>query len=158
MGHSKSGLLNELVEKKNADASRMSPLRSGFRPGLMGLPEMVQAASSSLFGPFSVGDFRSYDGTLWLDKSAALLNASDSCVQTRGFMPCTTSTVGNLFLIMVYDYLMFLAATCLLPGIELLLASLDPIRVSGLLFPLLSAIPDAMLVCVPRISGSIETA
>ncbi|RVW64254.1 Guanine nucleotide-binding protein-like NSN1 [Vitis vinifera] len=66
------------VEKKNADASRMSPLRSGFRPGLMGLPEMVQTASSSLFGPFSVGDFRSYDGTLWPDKSAALLNASDS--------------------------------------------------------------------------------
>ncbi|KAL6310767.1 hypothetical protein AAG906_005916 [Vitis piasezkii] len=106
----------------------MSLLRSGFRPDLMGLPEMVQAASSSLFGPFSVGDFKSYDGTLWLDKSAALLNASDSCVQMRGFMPCTTSTVGNLFLIMVYDYLMFLAATCLLPGIELLLASLDPIR------------------------------
>ena len=135
MGHFQSGLLNELVEKKNTDAARMSLLRPGFKPNLVGLPKMVQVASSSLFGPLSVGDFRSYDGSFWLDKSVAMLNALDPCVQTRGFMPCTTSTVGNLFLIMVYDYLMFLAATCLLPGIELLLESLDPIRVSGLLFP-----------------------
>ena len=91
MGHFQAGLLNELVEKKNTDAARMSLLCPGFRPNLVGLPKMVQVAPSSLFGPLSVGDFRSYDGSLRLDKSVAMLNALDSCVQTRGFMPCTMS-------------------------------------------------------------------
>ncbi|CAL5336001.1 unnamed protein product [Camellia sinensis] len=74
--------------------------------------------------------------------------ASDSCDQTYGFMPCTTTVLGNLFLIIVYGYLMFLAATYLSNGSELLLEILGPGIVGGLFLPILGALPDAMLILV----------
>ena len=79
-------------------------------------------------------------------RSFSAVSASDSCDQTYGFMPCTTTTVGNLFLILVYGYLMFLAATYLSSGSELLLELLGPGLVGGLLLPILGALPDAMLI------------
>ncbi|KAL6314588.1 hypothetical protein AAG906_026928 [Vitis piasezkii] len=91
-------------------------------------------------------------------RSFSAVSASDSCDQTYGFMPCTTTTVGNLFLILVYGYLMFLAATYLSSGSELLLELLGPGLVGGLLLPILGALPDAMLILVSGLSGSTETA
>ncbi|XP_059661461.1 sodium/calcium exchanger NCL-like [Cornus florida] len=84
--------------------------------------------------------------------------ADESCDQTYGFLPCTTTVLGNLFLIIVYGYLMFLAATYLYSGSELLLELLGPGLVGGLLLPTLGALPDAMLILVSGISGSTETA
>jgi hypothetical protein len=75
------------------------------------------------------------------------LSAADSsCDQTYGFLPCTTSVIGNLFLILVYGYLMFLAATYLSNGSELLLEILGPGIIGGLFLPILGALPDAMLI------------
>ncbi|RVW42959.1 Sodium/calcium exchanger NCL [Vitis vinifera] len=91
-------------------------------------------------------------------RSFSAVSASDSCDQTYGFMPCTTTTVGNLFLILVYGYLMFLAATYLSSGSELLLEILGPGLVGGLFLPILGALPDAMLILVSGLSGSTETA
>ncbi|KAA8526784.1 hypothetical protein F0562_008987 [Nyssa sinensis] len=84
--------------------------------------------------------------------------ASDSCDQTYGFMPCTTTTLGNLFLIIVYGFLMYTGATYLSSGSELLLEILGPGLVGGLLLPILGALPDAMLILVSGLSGSTETA
>uniref|UniRef100_A0A5B7A0T4 EF-hand domain-containing protein n=1 Tax=Davidia involucrata TaxID=16924 RepID=A0A5B7A0T4_DAVIN len=84
--------------------------------------------------------------------------ASDSCDQTYGFLPCTTTVLGNLFLIIVYGYLMYQAATFLSNGSELLLEILGPGLVGGLLLPILGALPDAMLILVSGLSGSTETA
>ena len=78
--------------------------------------------------------------------SFSAVSASDSCDQTYGFMPCTTTVVGNLFLILVYGYLMFLSATYLSSGSELLLEILGPGIVGGLFLPILGALPDAMLI------------
>ncbi|KAK2968385.1 hypothetical protein RJ640_004391, partial [Escallonia rubra] len=58
--------------------------------------------------------------------------ASDSCDQTYGFMPCTGTALGNLFLLLVYGYLMFVAATYLSKGSELLLEILGPGIIGGL--------------------------
>ncbi|XP_059662699.1 sodium/calcium exchanger NCL-like [Cornus florida] len=85
-------------------------------------------------------------------------SASDSCEQSYGFMPCTTTALGNLFLIIVYGYLMFLAATYLSNGSELLLEILGPGIIGGLFLPILGALPDAMLILVSGLSGSAETA
>lgn len=79
-------------------------------------------------------------------RSFSGVSAADSCEQTYGFMPCTTTVVGNLFLIVVYGYLMFLAATYLSSGSELLLEILGPGLVGGLFLPMLGALPDAMLI------------
>ncbi|KAH6788715.1 sodium/calcium exchanger family protein / calcium-binding EF hand family protein [Perilla frutescens var. frutescens] len=84
--------------------------------------------------------------------------AEETCEQTYGFMPCTTTALGNLFLILVYGYLMFMAATYLSGGSELLLEILGPGIVGGLFLPILGALPDAMLILVSGLSGSAETA
>jgi hypothetical protein len=73
-------------------------------------------------------------------------NSTESCEQTYGFLPCTETVVGNLFLIVVYGFLMFKAATFLSSGSELLLEILGPGIVGGLFLPILGALPDALLI------------
>lgn len=70
----------------------------------------------------------------------------ESCEQSYGFMPCTKTALGNVFLILVYGYLMFLGATYLSSGSELLLEILGPGIIGGLFLPVLGALPDAMLI------------
>ncbi|KAJ3702174.1 hypothetical protein LUZ61_005879 [Rhynchospora tenuis] len=82
----------------------------------------------------------------------------ESCEQTYGFLPCTTTAFGNLFLILAYGFLMFKAATFLSSGSELLLEIMGPGIVGGLFLPILGALPDAMLILVSGLSGSKETA
>uniref|UniRef100_A0A1D1Z7D7 Vacuolar calcium ion transporter n=1 Tax=Anthurium amnicola TaxID=1678845 RepID=A0A1D1Z7D7_9ARAE len=81
-----------------------------------------------------------------------------ACEPTYGVLPCTTTAVGNLFLILVYGYLMFLSATYMSDGSELLLKVLGPGVVGGLFLPVLGAVPDALLILVSGLSGSRETA
>lgn len=86
------------------------------------------------------------------------LAAEEACEQTYGFLPCTSTVLGNFFLIIVYGYLMFLAATYLSAGSEILLELLGPGLVGGLFLPILGALPDAMLILVSGLSGTPETA
>ncbi|XP_004251882.1 sodium/calcium exchanger NCL [Solanum lycopersicum] len=82
----------------------------------------------------------------------------ESCEQSYGFLPCTKTALGNVFLILVYGYLMFLGATYLSSGSELLLEILGPGIIGGLFLPVLGALPDAMLILVSGISGSTAAA
>ncbi|PON45677.1 hypothetical protein PanWU01x14_256690 [Parasponia andersonii] len=66
---------------------------------------------------------------------------SSACEESYVFLPCTTSVLGNLFLIMVHGYLMFLAPTYLSSGSELLLEILGPGLVGGLFLPMLGSLP-----------------
>ncbi|KAL6330399.1 hypothetical protein AAG906_040329 [Vitis piasezkii] len=84
--------------------------------------------------------------------------SSDSCDQTYGFLPCTTTVLGNIFLILVYGYLMFIAAKFLSDGSEILLGILGPGIIGGLFLPVLSAFPDAVIILASGLSGSKETA
>ncbi|EEF40235.1 calcium ion binding protein, putative [Ricinus communis] len=68
------------------------------------------------------------------------------CEQTYGFMPCSTTAMGNLLLIIGYGYAMFLAATYLSKGSEMLHEILGPGIVGGLLLPVLCALSDAVIV------------
>ncbi|XP_040987381.1 sodium/calcium exchanger NCL-like [Juglans microcarpa x Juglans regia] len=95
---------------------------------------------------------------LALNLSSSFSAAESTCEQTYGFLPCTKTLIGNIFLIVVYDYLMFLSATYLANGSEVLLEILGPGIVGGLVLPILGAVPDAMLILVSGLSGSIETA
>ncbi|XP_074319301.1 sodium/calcium exchanger NCL-like [Silene latifolia] len=85
-------------------------------------------------------------------------NVEEECEQTYGFLPCTKTWLGNMFLILVYGYLMFMAATYLSNGSELLLEILGPGVVGGLFLPILGALPDAMLILVSGLSGSAAEA
>ncbi|XVF29386.1 hypothetical protein REPUB_Repub15cG0116500 [Reevesia pubescens] len=86
------------------------------------------------------------------------LMLSDSCEQTYGFLPCTTTVLGNVFLILVYGYLMFRAAKLLCDGCEILLEILGPGIIGGLFLPVLSSLPDAIIILASGLSGSQETA
>ncbi|KAI3525210.1 hypothetical protein L1887_03885 [Cichorium endivia] len=102
-----------------------------------------------------------YGGVFRLNPSMLLSSSTEEpgvCEETYGFLPCTTTVFGNLFLILVYSYLMFLAATYLSAGSELMLEILGPGIVGGLFLPILGALPDAMLILVSGLSGSPETA
>ncbi|ONK66749.1 uncharacterized protein A4U43_C06F11550 [Asparagus officinalis] len=81
-----------------------------------------------------------------------------SCEQTYGFLPCTATAGGNMFLVIAYGFLMFKAATYLSAGSELLLEILGPGIVGGLFLPILGALPDAMLILVSGLSGTKEEA
>ncbi|KAH7843988.1 hypothetical protein Vadar_023186 [Vaccinium darrowii] len=85
-------------------------------------------------------------------------SADSTCDQTYGFLPCTTTVLGNLFLILAYGYLMFLSATYLSSGSELLLQILGPGIIGGLFLPILGALPDALLILVSGLSGTTSTA
>ncbi|KAJ9686200.1 hypothetical protein PVL29_015210 [Vitis rotundifolia] len=69
-----------------------------------------------------------------------------SCKQTHGVMPCTTTVFGNVFLILVYGYLMFFAARLLYDGSEILVELLSPGITGGVFLPLLSSLPDAIII------------
>ncbi|KAL6626951.1 hypothetical protein ACP70R_030677 [Stipagrostis hirtigluma subsp. patula] len=84
--------------------------------------------------------------------------AEEKCEESYGFLPCTTTVLGNLFLVLAYGFLMYKAATYLSSGSELLLEIMGPGLVGGLLLPILGALPDALLVLVSGLSGSKETA
>ncbi|KAH0983239.1 hypothetical protein GBA52_010416 [Prunus armeniaca] len=93
--------------------------------------------------------------SIWLP---GRLFSSDSCDQTYGFLPCTTTVLGNTFLIIVYGYLMFLSAKLLSNGSEILLQILGPGIVGGFFLPLLGSIPDATIILASGLSGDTETA
>lgn len=59
---------------------------------------------------------------------------------------------------LVYGYLMYSAAKWLSSGSEILLEILGPGIVGGLFLPVLTSLPDAMLILVSGLSGSTETA
>ncbi|TXG55070.1 hypothetical protein EZV62_020326 [Acer yangbiense] len=86
------------------------------------------------------------------------LTSSDSCEQTYGFLPCTTNVLGNVFLIAVYGYVMFLSAKLLSDGSEILLQIIGPGIIGGFLLPVLSSVPDATIILASGLSGSKETA
>lgn len=81
-------------------------------------------------------------------------SSSSSCEGTYGFLPCTNTVVGNLFLLAAYGYLLFRAAGMLSEGSELLLTVLDAGLIGGLLLPILGALPDSILILVSGLGGT----
>jgi len=73
-------------------------------------------------------------------------NSSSACEESYGFLPCTESALGNLFLLVVYGYIMFVAVSLLSDGSELLLVVMGPGIIGGLFLPVLGAFPDALLI------------
>ncbi|KAK9285462.1 hypothetical protein L1049_024655 [Liquidambar formosana] len=84
--------------------------------------------------------------------------SSDRCDPTYGFLPCTSSVVGNIFLVVVYGYLMFRAAKFLSSGSEILLEIPGPGIVGGLFLPVLGSLPDAIIILASGLFESKETA
>ena len=70
----------------------------------------------------------------------------ESCKETYGFLPCTSTALGNSFLIVVYGYMMFSGATYLSNGCELLLEILGPGVIGGSLLPVIASLPEGIII------------
>ena len=82
---------------------------------------------------------------LWDLDSSLPSNSSSAYEETYGFMPCTESAVGNLFLMVVYGYMLFVVAPLLSNGSELWLVVMGSGVIEGLFLPVLGAFPYALL-------------
>jgi hypothetical protein len=69
----------------------------------------------------------------------------ERCEQSYGFLPYTTTVLGNLFLVLEYAFVMYKVTMYLSAGSELLLEIMGAGLVGGLL-PIISALPDALLM------------
>ncbi|KAI5054922.1 hypothetical protein GOP47_0030067 [Adiantum capillus-veneris] len=94
-------------------------------------------------------------------KATPLFSLSDNasvCEEAYGVFPCSNSLPGNLFLMLVYGYLLLLAARFISEGSELLLEVMNPGLIGGLVLPVLGALPDAALICASGVGGTVEEA
>ncbi|EMS60382.1 hypothetical protein TRIUR3_19684 [Triticum urartu] len=79
-------------------------------------------------------------------------STAETCAQTYSFLPCTTTALGNLFLVLAYGILNYkVRVSFLTAGSDLLLETIGPGYVGHghivtLLLPMLGALPDALLV------------
>ncbi|KAG5254767.1 sodium/calcium exchanger family protein [Salix suchowensis] len=103
---------------------------------------LLITAVHARYSPFGPSDLIS-DGS----------SAEETCEQTYGFLPCTTTVIGNLFLILVYGYLMFFAATYLSSGVSFCFRFWDLVLLVACFFPSL-----ALFLMLSGISGTTETA
>eukprot|EP00897_Mesotaenium_endlicherianum_P006020 jgi/Mesen1/5446/ME000271S04468 len=84
--------------------------------------------------------------------------AEGECEENYGFLPCSTSIGGNLFLMLVYGFLLLVAAKMISDGSEGLLQVLNPGIIGGLVLPILGSFPDALLIVVSGVGGTLAEA
>jgi Ca2+/Na+ antiporter len=72
------------------------------------------------------------------------------------YFPCSTTITGNLFLVLVYGYILAKGSKILADGSELLMEILDPGFIGGFLLPVLGALPDSAIIFVSGLSGDIK--
>eukprot|EP00899_Mesostigma_viride_P023941 jgi/Mesvir1/4731/Mv10006-RA.1 len=81
-----------------------------------------------------------------------------TCEEPYGYLPCSAGMIGNVFLMIVYSYMLVNAAKWISDGSELLLKVLNPGLIGGLLLPLLGAFPDAFLIAIAGLKGTADEA
>ncbi|XP_059663878.1 sodium/calcium exchanger NCL2-like isoform X2 [Cornus florida] len=85
------------------------------------------------------------------------LKSTVTCEPTYGFLPCTTEIWGQLFLIVVYEYLLFLGDQYVAAGSELFFKIIGPGIFGASLFQVLGTIPVVVLMLVSGVSASYES-
>ncbi|KAF1866812.1 hypothetical protein Lal_00018197 [Lupinus albus] len=74
-----------------------------------------------------------------------------------GFLPCTNNIFGHLFLIMVYEYLLFHGESYLVSGGEQIFKILGPGIFGASAFHIIGALPESLILLVETISWQVET-
>jgi Ca2+/Na+ antiporter len=82
------------------------------------------------------------------------------CEEAYGFLPCSDSLGGSLILMIFYGGILLFAAQCIGDGGEGLLdlGIMSPSVIGGVLLPILGAVPDAVIILVSAMSGSVAAA
>ncbi|CAL0333736.1 unnamed protein product [Lupinus luteus] len=75
-----------------------------------------------------------------------------------GFLPCSTNILGHLFLILVYEYLLFHGESYLAAGGEKVFEILGPGIFGSSAFDLLGALPESLILLVTGLNSDKESA
>jgi len=68
------------------------------------------------------------------------------CKQMYGFLPCSNNILGHLFLILVYEYLLFHGESYLATGGEQIFKILGPGVFGASAFDILGALPESLIL------------
>ena len=80
------------------------------------------------------------------------------CQETYGIFPCSDSLAGSLVLMGMYGNILLVGANLIGDGSELLLEVMDPGLIGGLVLPILGALPDAAMIVLSGLGGTVEEA
>lgn len=91
------------------------------------------------------------DGVHQADESSSLLllkgmDSGEECEQLYGFLPCSNSMLGHLFLIVVYEYLLFKGESLVAAGGEQIFKILGPGIFGASAFHVLGALPESLIL------------
>ena len=75
-----------------------------------------------------------------------------------GIFPCSESLFGSIILMGMYGNLLLVGANLIGDGSELLLEIMDPGLIGGLVLPILGALPDAAMIVVSGMGGTVQAA
>ncbi|OIW06082.1 hypothetical protein TanjilG_29838 [Lupinus angustifolius] len=84
--------------------------------------------------------------------------SEEYCEQMYGFLPCSTNILGHLFLILVYEYLLFHGESYLAAGGEKIFEILGPGIFGSSAFDLLGALPESLILLVTGLNSDKESA
>ncbi|XP_027926738.1 sodium/calcium exchanger NCL2-like isoform X1 [Vigna unguiculata] len=85
-------------------------------------------------------------------------SCEEQCKQMYGFLPCTDNVFGHLFLILVYEYLLFHGESYLAKGGEQIFKILGPGIFGASAFHILAALPESLILLVCGVVSNREIA
>lgn len=86
------------------------------------------------------------------------LDSEEECEQMYGFLPCSYTPLGHLFLILVYEYLLFHGESYVNSGGERIFKILGPGIFGASAFHVLDSLPESLILLASGLMGSKETA
>ncbi|KAK7818674.1 sodium/calcium exchanger ncl [Quercus suber] len=103
------------------------------------------------------------DGVHQADESSSLLllkgmDSGEECEQLYGFLPCSNTMFGHLFLIVVYEYLLFKGESLVAAGSEQIFKILGPGIFGASAFHVLGALPESLILLASGLLNTKETA
>lgn len=102
----------------------------------------LQNQSSGLVSD-GTDDVQSHEPSFLLLKG---MGSSDECEHMYGFLPCSSNIYGHLFLIVVYEYLLFRGESLMVAGGEQIFKLLGPGIFGASAFHILGALPESLIV------------
>ncbi|CAL0303748.1 unnamed protein product [Lupinus luteus] len=102
-----------------------------------------------------VDDVKNESSNLYLKGSEP---SGKYCEQMYGFLPCSTNILGHLFLILVYEYLLFHGESYLAAGGEQVFKILGPGIFGASAFDILGALPESLILLVTGLNSDKESA
>ncbi|KAK4398340.1 Sodium/calcium exchanger NCL1 [Sesamum angolense] len=85
-------------------------------------------------------------------------SGEETCEQMYGFLPCSNTVPGHLFLILVYEYLLFHAESYVASGGERIFKILGPGVFGASAFQVIGSLPEALILLASGLSSSDEIA